>query len=186
MSQPQTTVYWSAFFHPAFQNRPLYLAATEQGLCRITWPQESFDALQAWVGKKLPGAALCEDAAQMAPYLAQLGEYFAGGRTAFTLPLDLRGTPFQTSVWRALTEIPFGETRSYSELAAAIGSPQAVRAVGTANGANPIPIIVPCHRVLGKNSALTGFRGGLQIKETLLKLEGVEDFSGKGHARFQF
>lgn len=186
MSRPATQVFWTSFHHPAFHDQPLYLAATSEGLCRITWPQESFETLQHWVGKKVPGAVLTEDAAQMSAYVEQLGEYLAGDRTAFSLPLDMRGTPFQTSVWQALTEIPFGETRSYSDLAASVGSPQAVRAVGTANGANPIPIIVPCHRVIGKNNALTGFRGGLQVKETLLQLEGFHDYTAKGHARFQF
>ncbi|ARU60348.1 cysteine methyltransferase [Tumebacillus avium] len=186
MSHPATHVFWTSFHHPALHNQPLYLAATAEGLCRITWPQESFETLQHWVGKKVPGAVLTEDAELMSAYVGQLREYLTGDRTAFSLPLDMRGTPFQTSVWQALTKIPFGETRSYSDLAAAVGSPQAVRAVGTANGANPIPIIVPCHRVIGKNNALTGFRGGLQVKETLLRLEGFHDYTAKGHARFQF
>src|SRR5262249_47406779 len=104
----------------------------------------------------------------------QLGEYFAGKRKAFTVKLDYRGTPFQRKVWVALLAIPFGETRTYGELAKQIGSPAAVRAVGAANGRNPIAIIGPCHRVVGSTGKLTGFAGGLETKATLLKLEGGE------------
>jgi methylated-DNA-[protein]-cysteine S-methyltransferase len=101
----------------------------------------------------------------------QLGEYFAGARTQFELPLELRGSEFQNKVWRALREIPFGQTRSYFDLAKTIGSPKACRAVGAANGKNPLPIVIPCHRVIGADGTLTGFGGGLQTKATLLALE---------------
>jgi len=100
-----------------------------------------------------------------------LDEYFAGRRTTFDLPLDPRGTDFQRSVWRALVEIPFGETTTYGVLARRIGKPDAVRAVGAANGANPLPIVVPCHRVIGSNGSLTGFGGGLPVKRWLLDHE---------------
>jgi methylated-DNA-[protein]-cysteine S-methyltransferase len=103
----------------------------------------------------------------------QLDEYFAGKRTAFELPLALRGTPFQMKVWRALLRIPFGATASYGEIATAIGRPGASRAVGGANHRNPIPIIVPCHRVIGSDGSLTGYGGGEPIKRRLLALEGV-------------
>ncbi len=102
----------------------------------------------------------------------QLGEYFAGTRRSFDLELAFTGTPFQLLVWRALTAIPYGETMSYRNLAAAIGDPAAVRAVGTANGANPIAIVVPCHRVIGADGSLTGYGGGLENKQLLLELEG--------------
>ena len=101
----------------------------------------------------------------------QLAEYFAGERQRFELPLALAGTPFQRSVYDALRAIPYGETRSYSDIAAAIGRPKAVRAVGAANGRNPLPIVVPCHRVIGKGGGLIGFGGGLPVKEHLLALE---------------
>ena len=101
----------------------------------------------------------------------QLDSYFAGKRKTFAVPLMLRGTAFQTRVWSALTKIPYGETKSYSAIAAVIGSPKAVRAVGAANGRNPIPIIIPCHRVIGANGSLTGFGGGMDRKELLLDLE---------------
>jgi O-6-methylguanine DNA methyltransferase len=102
-----------------------------------------------------------------------LRAYLEGRLTGFTVSVDLRGTPFQTRVWRALGEIPYGRTRSYAEVAAAIGRPRAVRAVGAANGANPVPIVVPCHRVIGAGGGLTGYGGGLAMKRWLLVLEGV-------------
>lgn len=101
----------------------------------------------------------------------QLRAYFAGAAREFHLSLDLQGTDFQKRVWRELLEIPYGETRSYGQIAAAIGSPDAVRAVGAANGANPIPIVVPCHRVIGASGKLTGYGGGLELKRRLLELE---------------
>jgi len=101
----------------------------------------------------------------------QLSEYFAGKRTQFELPLEPRGSEFQERVWGALREIPFGKTRSYRDLAEAIGSPKASRAIGAANGKNPLSIVVPCHRVIGTDRTLTGFAGGLETKATLLALE---------------
>jgi len=104
----------------------------------------------------------------------QLQEYFAGTRNRFELELDFVGTDFQKKVWQALLTIPFGETRSYSQIARQIGNPGAVRAVGAANGKNPISIVAPCHRVIGASGKLTGFAGGLEAKERLLTLEGCE------------
>ncbi len=106
----------------------------------------------------------------------QLGEYFAGTRTQFDLPLAPHGTPFMLSVWDALLEIPYGTTVSYKHIATALGNPRAVRAVGMANGRNPIPIIIPCHRVIGANGAPVGYTGGLHIKQQLLSLESHELF----------
>ena len=102
---------------------------------------------------------------------SQLQEYFAGERTKFDLPITFSGTEFQQQTWQALLTIPYGETRSYSEQAHLIGNPKAVRAVGRTNGLNPIPIVVPCHRVIGKSGKLTGYAGGLNIKKFLLQLE---------------
>lgn len=104
----------------------------------------------------------------------QLREYFAGSRNRFELELDFTGTAFQQQVWQALLTIPFGETRSYSQIAQQIGNPKAVRAVGAANGRNPISIIAPCHRVIGASGGLTGFAGGLAAKQYLLALEGTD------------
>ncbi|NUT48952.1 MAG: methylated-DNA--[protein]-cysteine S-methyltransferase [Saccharothrix sp.] len=112
-----------------------------------------------------------EDPLPFGDVVTQLAEYFDGGRTAFDLPLDLVGTPFQRTVWRALVEVPYGETVTYGELARRLGKPSAARAVGLANGHNPIGIIVPCHRVVGANGDLTGYGGGLARKRRLLDLE---------------
>ena len=109
--------------------------------------------------------------APLAIAMDELRRYYAGERLTFTCPLDLHGTTFQTQVWQALCDIPFGETRSYGDVARAIGRPKAVRAVGAANGANPVPIIIPCHRVIGSNGTLTGYGGGLPVKSWLLELE---------------
>ena len=103
---------------------------------------------------------------------SQLREYFSGRRTTFDFPLAPKGTPFQLAVWSALLEIPYGDTTTYAELARRIGRPNAVRAVGAANGANPIPVIIPCHRVIGSNGTLTGYGGGIERKQWLLALEG--------------
>jgi methylated-DNA-[protein]-cysteine S-methyltransferase len=114
-----------------------------------------------------------EDATPFAPVLVQLGEYFSGTRRAFSLRLAPEGSAFQLAVWEALRAIPYGQTVSYGELARRLGNTGGARAVGLANGANPLPIIVPCHRVIGADGSLTGFGGGLHIKRTLLCLEGA-------------
>ena len=118
-------------------------------------------------------ARLEPDAAPFPLLRRQLAEYFAGERTAFELPLAPAGTPFQRNVWDALLAIPYGETRSYGELAAAVGKPGAARAVGRANHDNPIGVVIPCHRVIGAGGALTGYAGGLDRKRYLLELEGA-------------
>ncbi|HBJ37583.1 MAG TPA: cysteine methyltransferase [Planctomycetaceae bacterium] len=111
--------------------------------------------------------------------IKQLDEYFSGGRREFDIPLRLDGTPFQVSVWNELRKIPFGTTTTYGEIARRIGNPKAVRAVGLANGRNPIPIIVPCHRVIGSNGTLAGFGGGLENKSRLLDLEKRQNRTGE-------
>ena len=107
----------------------------------------------------------------LAAAAAQLREYFAGSRRAFDLPLDLDGTDFQRRAWTALAAIPYGETRSYREQARRLGVPRAARAIGAANGANPVPIVLPCHRLVGADGSLTGFGGGLDVKRWLLDFE---------------
>ena len=119
------------------------------------------------------GIQIIEDSERTAEVRRQLEEYFAGERETFDLTLAPQGTDFEKSVWNELSRIPFGQTRSYSEIALAIGKPGAARAVGRANGANPIPIVVPCHRVIGANGSLTGFGGGLEVKSLLLEIEGA-------------
>ncbi len=126
-------------------------------------------------GKEI-GARSCrpEASAILAKAAKQLQEYFDGRRRHFDLPLEPRGTPFQRSVWRELQKIPYGETITYGEIAARLGKPAAVRAVGASNGCNPIPIVIPCHRVIGANGSLVGFGGGLDKKRYLLRLEAGE------------
>ena len=139
----------------------LLLEAELEGLSRIEFHVE--DSGPPLSGQ--PGAAVLHAA------IKQLEEFFDGKRKTFDVKLALRGTPFQLDVWRELLHIPYGETRSYAQIAKAIGRPAAVRAVGAANGANPIPIIVPCHRVIGSNGSLTGFGGGIDVKRWLLDFE---------------
>jgi methylated-DNA-[protein]-cysteine S-methyltransferase len=146
----------------------LTLAATEKGLCYLGFHD---DSLEKWCKRYLPDAQLTQDPRGIEPYLTQLDEYFQGMRTTFTLSLEFYGTPFQKRVWGALQQIPYGEVCSYKDIAVAIHSPKAVRAVGGANNKNPIPIIVPCHRVIGTNGQLVGYGGGLDKKEQLLALE---------------
>jgi methylated-DNA-[protein]-cysteine S-methyltransferase len=140
----------------------LLLVAGEPGLTHI---------LFASSGRTKPDPAWHEDGAPLRETMAQLRAYFAGELERFDLPLAPEGTAFQQSVWTKLGEIPYGETISYGELARRVGNPKASRAVGLANGQNPIPIIIPCHRVIGSNGKLTGYGGGLPIKEKLLALE---------------
>lgn len=146
----------------------LRLVASDEGLVAIEWERKN--------ETREMRADLVEDDCH--PILVeterQLNEYFAGKRQEFEIPLDMRGTTFQKSVWEALLGIPFGETRSYGQLAKQLGNPAATRAVGAANGQNPIPIVVPCHRVIGSNGKLTGFGGGLETKALLLRLEQQE------------
>lgn len=143
----------------------LTMVASDAGLVAVLWPEER-------VGRvPLAGVSAADGHSVLDAAAKQLTEYFAGRRRAFALPLDPRGTRFQRAVWAALGEIPYGETRSYGDIARAIGRTTAVRAVGAANGRNPLSIIVPCHRVVGQGGALTGFAGGLAAKRYLLDLE---------------
>ena len=141
---------------------PLRLAADAEGLRQIDFLGRA--------PRPLPDGWL-HDPAKLAQVVDQLQAYFAGGLREFDLPLAPQGTPFQRGVWSRLCEIPYGETTSYGELARRVGNPSASRAVGLANGRNPIPIVIPCHRVIGSNGSLTGYGGGLPIKEHLLALE---------------
>jgi methylated-DNA-[protein]-cysteine S-methyltransferase len=142
----------------------LLIAGDEGAVRRIEFPRD---------GKRgRPEPRWMESArGPIAEAVRQLREYFAGERTRFDLPLAPEGTPFQRNVWRHLQDIPFGETISYGELARRVGNPKASRAVGAANGKNPLPIVIPCHRVIGSNGTLTGFGGGLPTKEALLAIE---------------
>lgn len=161
-------IEWSVLEHSPWN---LFVAKTAKGLCYIGSPGQSFEDFQAYLNKRFPGAVLQENPNSLAPYLQELHDYFSGNRTLFSLPVDVKGTPFQEEIWQALQEIPYGQTVSYSDIAVRIQRPAAVRAVGAAIGANPVMISVPCHRVVGKNGAMTGYRGGLELKIFLLELE---------------
>lgn len=153
------------------QAGPMYIVATEKGLAYVGSPHQPLEAVEAWVSRRFPGSALeCNEDA-LAPYITELTAYLQGELDSLTLPCDVRGTPFQLAVWQALRAIPYGQTRSYADIAEGLGNPAAVRAVGTAIGANPVLIVIPCHRVIGKNGTLTGYRGGLDMKKRLLELE---------------
>lgn len=141
----------------------LLLAGDNSGLQFIGFPEGK--------GHLEPASDWIRDAQPFATVKAQLAEYFSGDRTAFDLPLNPQGTAFQLHVLQALQSIPYGETRSYSDIAQQIGKPTAVRAVGAANGRNPLPIVIPCHRVIGADGSLTGFGGGVGVKRFLLDLE---------------
>jgi methylated-DNA-[protein]-cysteine S-methyltransferase len=164
---------------------PLFLAASERGLVAL-----EFDArlpgqqtirpnprnLRAENNNQRPESKdvhFEDSATAMRAYVRELEEYFAGQRRAFSFPFDLRGTDFQRSCWQALLQIPYGETRSYADIARAVGRPQGFRAVGMANNRNPIAIVVPCHRVIASDGTLCGYGGGLDIKRRLLQLEGA-------------
>lgn len=170
-TEPTKSIYWGVV--RLLENNFL-MAATDEGLCYLQFHEEdegAWSELTKWARTKLPESNWVEDIEKLQPYILQLEEYLKGLRTTFTLPLDLRGTTFQQSVWRVLNEIPHGETFSYSQVARELDKLSAVRAVGTAIGANPVLILVPCHRVVGKDGSLTGYRGGLRNKEKLLLLE---------------
>jgi methylated-DNA-[protein]-cysteine S-methyltransferase len=144
----------------------LKLVASEKGLVAILWPDDNPARV------RLNSLIADTENPILLEAERQLRAYFAGNLKEFTLPLDPHGTAFQKRVWDALLTIPFGETRSYAQIARQIGTPTAYRAVGAANGRNPLSIVAPCHRVIGTNGALTGFAGGLATKQKLLALEG--------------
>jgi O-6-methylguanine DNA methyltransferase len=162
------------YLHASSPVGPLFLAASAKGLVRLEF--------EARAQKLNPSAIeLQESKAVLAPYLRELDEYFAGKRREFSFPLDLRGTDFQLACWRALLEIPYGETCSYRDIAQAIGHPRAYRAVGMSNNRNPVAIVVPCHRVIASSGSLCGYGGGLDLKRKLLDLERANVRPLDGH-----
>ncbi|NRD79662.1 methylated-DNA--[protein]-cysteine S-methyltransferase [Bacillus sp. BRMEA1] len=163
-------IYWSVV---NFNIWIFYMAATNEGLCFVGSLNGEFTELAEWAQKKLVQCKLLQNDTLLQPYKEQFIEYFSGKRKSFTFPIEFHGTPFQQSVWLELTKIPYGSTYSYSDIANFLQKPNSVRAVASAIGANPVLITIPCHRVIGKNGKLTGFRGGLEMKEELLKLENI-------------
>ena len=157
----------------------LFAATGERGLAYLELPHASGRLFAGWRRVAAPEVRVVEGFAPNRAVVAQVCEYLEGKRRAFELPLDLRGTPFQRRVWEALLAIPYGETRTYGQVAGAIGRPGALRAVGAANGANPVPLVVPCHRVVAAGGRLGGFGGGLPLKARLLALERAEPSEGR-------
>jgi O-6-methylguanine DNA methyltransferase len=149
----------------------LRIAVTTKGLVRLALPRAAGKGFRGWIERHLPNAQSVDWLPALDKVCSELDEYFTGRRLEFTLPLDLRGTPFQRKVWETLLEIPFGEVRTYGEIARRIGKPGAARPVGAAAGANPVPIIVPCHRVVAAGGHLGGYTGGLSTKRKLLAFE---------------
>lgn len=159
-AEKMSAVFYTTFVSPV---GPLLLAGDADGLRRVSFESSKHAAP--------PQADWRQDKAPFAEVIRQLQAYFRGELREFDVPLAMEGTEFQLRVWNALRGIPYGETISYLQLAERIGNPKAVRAVGLANGSNPIPIIVPCHRVIGSDGSLTGFGGGISTKKKLLELE---------------
>ena len=145
---------------------PLALGVSEKGLVALEFDRGRFPP-------KKSSYVWESSAATTVRYVGELREYFAGTRREFSFLLDLRGTPFQLKCWRALLDIPYGETRTYADIARAVGCPRGYRAVGLANNRNPIAIVVPCHRVIASDGTLCGYGGGLDVKRKLLELEGA-------------
>lgn len=157
---------------------PLFLAGSSRALVALEFDrrlpgQQSIRPNPRDLQAESKDVRFEESASEMRSYVRELEEYFAGTRREFTFALDLRGTDFQKACWRALISIPYGETRSYGDIARAVGRPQGFRAVGMANNRNPIAIVVPCHRVIASDGTLCGYGGGLDVKRKLLELEGA-------------
>ncbi|WP_102347611.1 methylated-DNA--[protein]-cysteine S-methyltransferase [Bacillus sp. Marseille-P3661] len=152
---------------------PLTIVTTDKGICNIEFGRiEGIRSiLDAWVKKYFLKSELSHNPEKLSQTINQLSQYFYGERNEFNLPIDLYGTSFQKKVWNELCKIKYGTTKSYKDVAQSIYAPKAVRAIGTAIGRNPVPILVPCHRVIGSNGSLVGYNGGLDKKEKLLMIE---------------
>jgi len=168
IEENKSSVFWTWV---ACDEWKFIIAATEKGLLFVGSPNMTYEDLAGWVSRREPDCLLIKDDGRCELYTNQLIEYLKGQRTSFTIPMDVRGTSFQHEVWKALHRIPYGQTWSYSDIAGQIGKPLSVRAVGSAIGANPLLITIPCHRVIAKSGLLTGYRGGLEMKEKLLEME---------------
>lgn len=163
-----TKLYWTALETPLGK---AMVAVTGRGVCQIGLPGTTREAFCEVVDRRYSEMELVENVDAARSVVTQLQEYWRGGRTEFSVDIDLRGTPFQRSVWEFLQSIPYGETSTYGYVAEAIGSSGAYQAVGRAVGANPVPIIIPCHRIIGSDGSLTGFAAGIDVKRWLLEHE---------------
>ncbi|MFT9488534.1 MAG: methylated-DNA--[protein]-cysteine S-methyltransferase [Tepidibacillus sp.] len=171
MKESSKMVYYKEMDSPI---GPLTIAATTNGVCWIEFGmiEDSLFLLKRWVKQWIGTDQIVEAKNELNTVIQQLIEYFSGQRTEFNIAIELYGTPFQKKVWETLLTIPYGEVRTYKDIAIQMNAPKAVRAIGGANHNNPIPIIVPCHRVIGSNGNLVGYGGGIKIKQYLLQLEG--------------
>jgi len=151
----------------------LYVASTDKGVCKITLPRQTKRDFIRWLNENFEDSEVVDNKSRNRDVIDQLNRYFNGRLAKFTCAMDVIGTPFQVRVWKELTKIPYGTTISYKQLAKRIGTSRGFQAVGRANAANPLPIIVPCHRVLGTDGSLVGYASGVKTKEFLLKLEGA-------------
>ena len=149
-SKNKPILYWSLL---KFKEWNFYISSASKGLVFVGSQNKPFEELSEWAKKRFPGSPLVEDGEKLEPYAVEITQYLEGKRKTFTIPFDYNGTEFQLAVWNALCEIPYGQTKSYSDIANYINKPAAVRAVGAAIGANPVLITVPCHRVVGKNGS---------------------------------
>ena len=162
------TLYTARFSTPL---GPLRIASSDKGLAYVELPNESGRGFGGWLKTHAPDAKVVDRRTPNDPIIDQLMEYAEGTRRTFEIDLDLRATKFQLSVYKHVAKIGYGETLTYSDIAEAIGNPKSVRAVGAANGANPIPLVIPCHRVVASSGHLQGYAGGLELKQRLLAME---------------
>jgi methylated-DNA-[protein]-cysteine S-methyltransferase len=163
-------ILWTSFESPI---GIVFVASTERGLCKVVLPGEGEKRFFRWIERTFPQSALVESSREGKAVVSQLLEYFKNKREKFDVALDFHGSDYNVRVWKELVKIPYGTTISYKQLAKRVGTPTAYQTVGHANGMNPIPIIVPCHRVIGSDGSMTGYGGGIKTKEYLLKLEGA-------------
>jgi O-6-methylguanine DNA methyltransferase len=172
-TSPSRTI--TKVFCTSFDSRigKIYVASTEQGVCKISLPRENRKDFINWIDEHINLDAVVDNRSRNKEVIDQLTRYFNGKLAKFNLQLDMLGTPFQIRVWKELVKIEYGTIISYKQLAKRVKAPQAFQAVGRANATNPLPIVIPCHRVLGSNGSLVGYGAGIKTKEFLLRLEGA-------------
>ncbi len=151
----------------------IYVASTEKGVCKVSVPKQNRKDFFGWLHDNFDNNEVVDNKSRNKEIIDQMNRYFNGRLAKFNLPVDLIGTPFQLRVWKELSKISYGTTISYKQLAKRLGTSRGFQAIGRANAANPLPIVIPCHRVLGVDGALVGYSAGIKTKEFLLKLEGA-------------
>jgi methylated-DNA-[protein]-cysteine S-methyltransferase len=171
----KNTLLQQEVYCTSFESRVgrIYVASTENGVCKISMPKENRKDFYSWLKAHFDLEMVIDNKSRNRDFIDQLARYFNGRLAKFTCPVDLIGTPFQVRVWNELSKISYGSTITYKHLAKRVHAPKAFQAVGRANGANPLPIIIPCHRVIGSDGSLVGYAYGVKTKEFLLRLEGA-------------